>query len=84
MVGWILATIYSSLRENEKAIDYLIKLKNRESGCALLFNLVKSHPALDNIRNMPEYADVLKDVEAKYLRDHNRVGKLLKEKDLLE
>jgi hypothetical protein len=34
---------------------------------------------LDNIRHEPKFADIVKDAEDKYQKEHERVGELLKE-----
>ena len=36
-------------------------------------------PLFDNIRNEPEFQKIVADAEAKYQKEHERVGKLLKD-----
>jgi tetratricopeptide (TPR) repeat protein len=74
-----LACIYSALNEKEKAIEYLKMLKKRKTDSRFWLLALKEYPMFDNIRNEPEFVDVLKDVEAKYQKEHDRVGKLLRE-----
>lgn len=73
-----LACIYSALGQKEKAIDYLVQLKNRNINDVWLLTRLKHNPMLDNIRNEPEFAEVVKDVETKYQKEHERVGELLR------
>lgn len=73
-----LACIYSSLNQKDKAIEYLIQLKKRNYNDIWLITRLKCSPMLDNIRNEPEFAEVLDDVETKYKKEHERVGELLR------
>jgi TolB-like protein/AraC-like DNA-binding protein/Tfp pilus assembly protein PilF len=74
-----LASIYAALGEKEKAIENIKMLKKRKANYKWLQTYVKYFPLLDNIRNEPEFAEVLKDVEAKYQKTHLRAGELIKE-----
>ena len=74
-----LAGIYSELNEKEKAIFYLKMFKERKTVSRFWVLLLKEFPMFDNIRNEPEFAEVLKDAEAKYQKEHERVGELLRE-----
>jgi tetratricopeptide (TPR) repeat protein len=76
---WHLAKIYSVMGEKRKALDNLKMLKNRKSNYVWLGTYLKSYPFFDFIRDEPEFAEVLKDVEAKYRKEHERAGKLLKD-----
>ena len=79
-----LAYVYSAKGDKRKALDNLKMLKNRKTDYAWLVTWLKYIPFLDNIRDEPEFADILKDVEAKYQKEHERAGKLLKEYGDLE
>ena len=72
-----LACIYSARGDKANANKYLRMLKNQKTGCLWLLNLLKYSPMLDNIRNEPEFTDVLNDAEAKYQKLHKQVGELL-------
>lgn len=74
-----LAGIYSELNEREKAIFYLRMFKERKTDSRLWVLVLKEWPMFDNIRNEPEFQEILADAEAKYLKEHERVGKLLRE-----
>lgn len=75
-----LACIYAVKGEKEKAIKYLKIFKTREIFSTGDVTSLKNWPMFDNIRNEPEFADVLKYVENKYQRIHKRAEKLLKER----
>ena len=49
-----------------------------------LVNRLKYDPMLDNIRSEPEFAEVLKDVETKYQKEHEKIGELLRKYGELE
>jgi hypothetical protein len=74
---WDLAKIYSIMGEKRKALDNLKMLKNRKTVPCLMVTYAKFHPFFDNIRDEPEFTEVLKDMEAKYQADHERAGKWL-------
>jgi AraC-like DNA-binding protein/TolB-like protein len=78
-----LACIYSSRGEKRKALENLKSLKKRETDPLWLVIDLKQSPFLDNIRQEPEFADVLKDVESKYQKVHLLVGQLVKKKVFL-
>ena len=79
-----LAIVYSVMGEKRKALDNLKMLKNRKTDYLFLINYLNYYPFFDFIRNEPEFIEVVKDVEAKYQAGHDRTGKLLKEKGLLQ
>ncbi len=74
-----LAEIYSATGEKKQALHYLKEIKNRETIPLYWLIWLKDFPMFDNIRNEPEFQEILKDVEAKYQKEHERVGELLRE-----
>ena len=76
-----LASIYAAQGEKRKAIENLKFLKKREINPLWLVIDIKQSPYFDNIRQEPEFADILKDVETKYLQAHLLIGELIKKKD---
>ena len=74
-----LAYVYAAKGEKRNAIENLKMLKNRQTNNLWLVTCLKNIPFLDNIRDEPEFEDILKDAEAKYLKEHNRAGELIKE-----
>jgi len=79
-----LACVCCVMGDKEKALEYLLSQKNRRTIHLYLIISMKEFPMLERIRSEPEFAEVLADMEEKYNRDHARVGKLLKEKGMLE
>ena len=45
--------------------------------------LIKNDPIFDSIRNEPEFQQIVRDVEAKYQAEHERVKKWLEEQGML-
>ena len=45
--------------------------------------LIKNDPLFSNIRKEPEFQQIVKDVEAKYQAEHERVRKWLEEQGML-
>lgn len=48
-----------------------------------LINLIHYDPIFDNIREEPEFQQILREVEAKYQAENERVGLWLEEYDIL-
>jgi hypothetical protein len=48
-----------------------------------MLNMIKNDPLFDNIRNETEFQAILRDLEAKYQAEHERVRKLLEEQGML-
>lgn len=74
-----LASIYSVTGQTEKAFEYL-RIVNQHNNIPLwIVNSLKDFPMFENIRNEPEFQKILADLEAKYQKEHDRVGELLRE-----
>jgi tetratricopeptide (TPR) repeat protein len=73
----MLASVCSAKGEKQKAIDHL---RNNKSYHMQALVFLKSSPMFDNIRNEPEFQNILKETEIKYNDVHQRVGKILAEK----
>ena len=48
-----------------------------------MINLIKADPLFASMRNEPEFQQIIRDVEAKYQAEHERVRKWLEEKGML-
>jgi len=77
-----LAAIFSSLNEKEKALEYLSMIKKRRTISLTWIIMLKESPIFDNIRRDPEFANILIDIETKYLEEHEKIKKLLISKGL--
>lgn len=77
--------IYAALGNKAKALEHL-RVVNRcvpfLYTCAQITSF-KISPMVDCIRNEPEYAEFLKNAEARYLEEHYKVEKLLREEGIL-
>jgi hypothetical protein len=70
-----LAKVYAFKGDKEKAYQYLDEVnKNKSFGLGDL-NSFKYSPLLNNIRHEHRFQKILKDVEAKYQAEHERVRK---------
>lgn len=78
-----LAAVYAFRGEKEKAFENLKIFNQRERMPYWLINLVKQDPLFDNIREEPEFQQILREIEAKYQAEHERVGRWLEENDML-
>ena len=80
-----LAYIYAARGEKAKALEHM-RAVNR---CApFLYRSahitgLKITPMVDCIRNEPEYKEFIKNAEARYLEEHNKVEKLLRAEGML-
>lgn len=84
MIHMNLAVTYSAMGENQKALEYLKALKNRETIPRWILVVMELFPMMDGIRSDPEFQEIKKALEKKYTKEHERVAKLLKEKEELD
>jgi TolB-like protein/AraC-like DNA-binding protein len=76
-----LASLYAFEGEKEKAYEMLnIVVRSKIFPFLLIENIKKYNPLLDSIRNEPQFQQIVKEMEAKYLAEHERVRKWLVEK----
>jgi TolB-like protein/Tfp pilus assembly protein PilF len=77
---YALACLYSIRGDKEKAIKFLDGHNQHTSRFDLSWvNVLQNDPSLDNIRNVPEFQKIIKDVESKYQAEHEQVRKWLGE-----
>ncbi|MGQ7871228.1 helix-turn-helix domain-containing protein [Sunxiuqinia sp. sy24] len=80
-----LACVYSAMGNTEKALEYLRQVRDHQKPCSRLFVVsMKYWPLLDNLRQEPEFRQILADMEASYLQEHERAGDLLREKGIVQ
>ena len=82
-IHYDLAGVYAFRGDKEKAYHYLHKFNERTVFPLWWVNLFKKDPLFDSLRDEPEFQQILRDVEAKYQAEHERVGQWLEEKDIL-
>ena len=78
-----LAGVYAFRGETDKAYENL-RIFNQKKVMPLWMPwLIKTDPLFDRIRNEPEFQQIVRDVEAKYQAEHERVRKWLEEQGML-
>jgi TolB-like protein len=78
-----LAGVYAFLGERDKAYENL-RIYNQRDRMTLQFaSLIKQDPLFNNIREEPEFQQIVREVEAKYQAEHQRVSQWLEENDML-
>jgi len=76
-----LAAAYAFLGDKEKAFEYL-RLFNRVQVKPLFgVSVIKNDRLFDSIRDEPEFQQIVRNVEAQYQAEHERVRKWLEEND---
>lgn len=78
-----LAGVYAFLGGKEKAYENLRIFKERKQMPLWLTNMIKIDPLFYNIRGEPEFQQIVREVEAKYQAEHERVRKWLEENGML-
>ena len=78
-----LAGVYAFLGEKEKAYEYLDKVNKNHAFPLSWIILFNHNPLFDPIRQEPRFQKILKDVEAKYQAEHERVQKWLEEEGIM-
>ena len=74
-----IAGVYAFRGDKVKACENL-KLFNQRQRMPIWFvNQIKNEPLFNSIRNEPEFQQIVRDVEAKYQAEHERVRKWLEE-----
>lgn len=78
-----LAAIYCFLGETENAYRNLRIFNKKERIPLWWATLIKDDPLFDNIRDEPEFQQIVHNTQAKYQAEYERVRKWLEENDLL-
>jgi hypothetical protein len=79
-----LASLYAFSGEKEKSFEILRMIDSRSVfPFGFMMDLKQYNPFFDSIRNEPEFQKIVKDVEAKYQAEHERVRKWLEEQGKL-
>jgi TolB-like protein/AraC-like DNA-binding protein/Tfp pilus assembly protein PilF len=80
-IYWVypLAAVYACKGDKKRAYDNLNIFNRAKSFTLEWVTLLKNDPQFNSIRYEPEFQQIVRDVEAKYLAEHERVSKWLKE-----
>ncbi len=74
---------HSPIDSAYKALENLRIFNQRKIEGLWMLSLINRDPLFDSIRDEPEFQQIVRDVEAKYQAEHERVGKWLEENDML-
>ena len=80
---FVLAAGHTSLGDKEKAYEYLGLMNQREAMPKWMIKDLNNDPLFNSIRDEPEFQQIVRDVEAKYQAEHERVRKWLEANDML-
>ena len=78
-----LAAVYAFRGDKDRAIENLKNFNKLQIIPAWMMPYIRYDPLLDNIRDEPEFQQIVRDVEAKYQAEHERVRKWLEEQGML-
>jgi TolB-like protein/Tfp pilus assembly protein PilF len=78
-----LAASYAAMGDKDKAYENLRSMIQFERMSLWISGNIKDDPLFDSIRDEPEFQQIVRDVEAKYQAEHERVRQWLEENDLL-
>jgi tetratricopeptide (TPR) repeat protein len=77
-----LAIIYSILNDKQKTFYYLEMINQSQSASFHFIDELKTNPMFDNVRQEPEFQKIARELEKKYLKEHEKIKKLLISKRL--
>ena len=72
-----LARIYAILNDKQKSLQYLEMIKKSPSVPLNFINDLKTNPMFDNVHSEPEFQKITRELEKKYLEEHEKIKKLL-------
>ncbi len=78
-----LAGVYAFRGEKDKSYENLRIFNQKQRNGLWMVTLIKNDPLFDSIRDEPEFQQIVRDVEAKYQAEHERVRKWLEEQGML-
>jgi len=74
-----LAAIYAARGEQDKVLEYLKMVKNRKIITKIFLVQLQYWPGTENFRKTPEFQKNYNELEARYQKEHQRIGELLTE-----
>ncbi len=78
-----LAAYYSYRNETDKAIDHLKQFSKQDYYHYWIILFLNQDPLMDNIKDLPEYKRLYKEMEAKFWKNYRQLKAFLKAKHLL-
>ena len=83
VVFYKLAALFAFQGNKEKAYEYLNKLNDRQGMPLWMVPCINYDPMFDSLRDDPEFQQIVRDVEAKYQAEHERVRSWMEDNDML-
>jgi len=77
------AILYACLGEYDETYKYLNLLSQKQHIAAWIVSRMKFSPYFETIRDEPEFQQIVRDMEAKYQAEHERVRQWLEENEML-
>lgn len=77
-----LAGYYAYRNEPQKVVDHL-RMFSKEDNFQYWMLLLRVDPLVDNCKDLPEFKEILDDIEARFWATHERTRAMLEEKGLL-
>ena len=78
-----IAMIYAFRGEKKKAYENLRIFSQEQKIPQYMVTQIKNDPFFESIRDDPEFQQIIRDVEAKYQAEHEKVRKWLEEQGML-
>ena len=78
-----LAVYYSYQNEPDKAIQHLKQFSQQDNFHYWTILFLKMDPLVDNIKDLPEFKRIYKEMEAKFWKNHRQIKIALKAKGLV-
>ena len=78
-----LAAVYAFLGDSLNAYHYLDEISSRNKLQLWLISFINNDPLFDSLRDEERFQNIVKDMEAKYQAEHERVRKWLEENAML-
>jgi hypothetical protein len=83
VTNYWLAACYTAYGQTEEVLENLRIATRQERLPLQMVNDLISHPIYDKVRSDPGFRQIVREVEAKYQAEHERVRKFLEENDIL-
>jgi len=78
-----LAMYYSYMNDSENAIEHLKLFSEQDNYFIWTILFLEIDPLVDNIKDLPEFKNIMKDLESKFWDSHNQMKATLKKKELI-
>ena len=80
---YYLSMYYSCRNEKEKALEHLEQFSKQNNYYYWIIIFTPIEPLFDNIKNLPEFKDIFKEIETRFWKNHERLKSSLEKKKLI-